>query len=79
MAQEPNLFDRCGGIRAMADLLNKPPSTVQSWKNAGRIPSTEQPDVLERVAAAGIHITFEDVIWPLGRTEPEPASEAEAA
>lgn len=67
MTKDLDLFSRCGGIRPMAEIVGESPSTVQSWKNAGRIPATKQPNVLERVAAAGIAICEADVIWPLGR------------
>lgn len=60
------LFDRAGGIRKTAELLGKPPTTIQSWKNTGRIPAHEQPTVLEKFRAAGIEITLEDVVFPLG-------------
>jgi hypothetical protein len=54
MNDEPNLFDRFGGIRPMAEALNERPSTVQSWKTAGRVPATKQPDVLARAGQLGI-------------------------
>jgi hypothetical protein len=66
MDTQHTLFDRLGGIRKAADLLGKPPSTVQSWKTAGRIPSSEQPHVLQTAREAGIEITERDVIFPLG-------------
>jgi len=66
MDTPPTLFDRLGGIRKAADLLGKPPSTVQSWKNAGRIPASEQPHVLFAAREAGIEITERDVLFPLG-------------
>ena len=71
---EPNttLFDRLGGIRKTAELLGEPPSTVQSWKASGRIPAHKQPHVLDRACAAGIEISAEDVVYPLGK----PAGEA---
>lgn len=68
-----DLFTKLGGIRRAAALLGKPPSTVQSWKNAGRIPSQEQPEVIERAHAAGIPITADDVVFPLGPARPAAA------
>jgi hypothetical protein len=79
---DTNLFDRCGGTRKMADLLEEKPSTVQSWKVAGRIPAGKQREVLKKLSDAGIAIGLEDLIWPLGRQSEdaaEPADEAEAA
>ena len=67
MHEGRNLFERFGGVRPMADVLDEPPSTVQSWKNTGRIPSTKQPDVLARAEQHGFAITAEDVVFPLKR------------
>lgn len=67
MDTNTTLFDRLGGIRKTAELLGEAPSTVQSWKAAGRIPAQKQPLVLERAAAAGIEISAEDVVYPLGK------------
>lgn len=81
MTEAPrDLFTRLGGIRAMAERMGKPPSTVMSWKQAGRIPAGEQPAVLALVTDKdGEPITAEDVVFPLGR-DPHPAvDEAEAA
>lgn len=51
----------------MAEALNERPSTVQSWKTAGRVPSTKQPDVLARAFELGIDVIPRDVIFPLDR------------
>lgn len=49
----------------MAEALREPPSTVQSWKAAGRIPSTKQPGILSRAVEIGVDVTAEDVVFPL--------------
>lgn len=67
MDTNTTLFERLGGIRKTAELLGEAPSTVQSWKAAGRIPAQKQPLVLERAAAVGIEISAEDVVYPLGK------------
>ena len=67
MAHGADLFTKLGGTCAMAELLGKPPSTVQSWKAAGRIPAAEQPLVIERARGAGYEISADDVVWPLGQ------------
>jgi len=64
------LFDKFGGTRSMADHLNEPPSTVQSWKAAGRIPATRQPSVLRKAEELGLNASAEDVVFPLGRMSP---------
>jgi hypothetical protein len=66
MTEKPTLFERFGGIRPMADVLDEAPSTVQSWKNTGRIPAHKQPDVLSKGVALGLGITADDVVFPLG-------------
>ena len=63
----PNLFDRFGGVRPMAAALGEKPSTVQSWKTTGRVPSIKQPEVLEKASQLGIRITAQDVVFPLDR------------
>ena len=66
MSHAADLFTRLGGARALANLIGEPPSTVQSWKAAGRIPAHKQPLVIERACAAGHSVTAEDVVWPMG-------------
>ena len=65
MDTDSTLFARLGGIRKMAELIGEPPSTVQSWKTAGRIPAQKQPLVMERAHAAGFEITADDVVFPM--------------
>lgn len=60
----------------MADILGEAPSTVQSWKTAGRIPAQKQPIVIEKAALRDIIVTAEEVVWPLGKTPAEPARAA---
>ncbi len=61
------LFDKFGGVRPMAEHLEEPPSTVQSWKTTGRVPAIKQQRVLEKAAELRIPVTAEDVVFPLGR------------
>lgn len=61
------LFDKFGGTRPMADHLGEPPSNVQSWKTAGRIPAGKQPKVLEKAIELKLDVVAEDLIFPLGR------------
>ena len=61
------LFDKFGGVRPMANHLDDAPSTIQSWKSAGRVPSTHQPRVLAKAEELGLDVSAEDIIFPLGR------------
>lgn len=63
------IIERFGGTRALARVLGKPPTTVQSWKDAGHIPAKHQGDVLAAATANGIPLTPADFFPPA----PEPA------
>ena len=67
------LFDKFGGIRPMAAHLSEAPSTVQSWKNAGRVPAGHQHRVLAKASELGIPITAQDVVYPLGMIDADVA------
>jgi hypothetical protein len=66
MSSDNTLFDLFDGIRPMARELGERASTVQDWKNHGRIPATKQPLVL--IAARRLHlpITAMHIIFPNG-------------
>jgi len=49
----------------MAVALGESPSTVQSWKKTGRVPSIKQPDLLEKANELGLAVSAEDVVFPL--------------
>lgn len=72
MVMASNLFDRFGGVRPMAAALIQRPSTVQSSKTAGRIPSTRQPEVLEKARELSIQISARDVVFRLNRLSAVP-------
>jgi len=66
IAAMDTLFDKFGGIRPMAAHLGEAPSTVQSWKTAGRVPAGHQHRVLVKADELGIAVTATDVVYPLG-------------
>lgn len=78
MSEKLTLFDRFGGTRKMADALEEAPSTVQSWKSAGRIPAAHQPKVLAKAEHLALSITAEDVIFPMGRENNDAVRSASA-
>ena len=60
MTVAAKIIERFGGTRAMARLLGKPPSTIQSWKEGGFIPAHHQSDVLRAAREADVGLAPED-------------------
>ncbi len=58
------IISRFGGTRALARAIDKPPSTVQSWKDSGLIPAQHQAAVLDAAKRAAIGIAPEDFFEP---------------
>lgn len=68
MEHEANLFEMWGGLRQMARDLQRPASTIHRWKSAGRIPATEQAEVLAAALKKGLDINTDNIVFPLGRS-----------
>jgi hypothetical protein len=47
MTYVDRIISKFGGIRPLARLIDKPPSTISSWKIKGTIPDKYKPEVLE--------------------------------
>lgn len=60
MSHAALIIEKLGGTRKAAAVLDKPPSTVQSWKDAGFIPARRQDEVVRKARAVGIVIRPED-------------------
>ena len=60
MSYAERIIDKFGGTRKAASRLGLPPSTVQSWKDAGRIPAKHQPDVLAAAQEDNLGLKPED-------------------
>jgi hypothetical protein len=45
-----------GGVRPMARAINRPVSTVHSWKDRGSIPDEHKRDVLTTAQALGLNL-----------------------
>ncbi len=58
------IIDRFGGTRALARAIDRPPSTVQSWKDSGYIPAQHQGAVLEAAKRAAIGLAPADFFEP---------------
>jgi hypothetical protein len=57
-----HVIDRLGGTRRAAALINTSPSTVQSWKKTGFIPSRRQAEVVEAARQHGIEISADEML-----------------
>lgn len=60
MSSAERIINLFGGTRALANALDLPPSTVQSWKDAGLIPAKHQQTVLDKAIELGISLTPAD-------------------
>lgn len=63
MTYAHRIIQKFGGVRATAAACCKAPSTVQGWKDRGRIPDAEKPLVLAAAVRNGIAISRDD-FWP---------------
>jgi hypothetical protein len=54
------IIAKLGGTRAAAKALGLPPTTVQTWKETGRIPAHRQQLVLDTATGLKIDIRPED-------------------
>jgi hypothetical protein len=66
MSSGTTLFDVFDGIRPMARELGERASTVQDWKNHGRVPATKQPHVLRVARRLRLPVTAMLIIFPNG-------------
>lgn len=57
MSTAARIIGLFGGTREAARKLDRPKSTVQSWKTKGRIPAHDQQHVLDRARIHGIPVT----------------------
>jgi len=49
-----------GGLRPMARMIGKAPSTVQTWSESGFIPSKHHDGILRIARENGIRLTHQD-------------------
>ena len=63
MSPAERIIDRFGGISPLARLLgHKHASTVQGWKDRGRIPVWQIPEVMELAEREGIALDWKDFL-----------------
>lgn len=60
MAYAETIIGKFGGTRPLATALRLPASTVQSWKDTGRIPAKHQQAVLDKARETSIDLTPAD-------------------
>jgi DNA-binding transcriptional regulator YdaS (Cro superfamily) len=51
-----SVFEKLGGVRAMARRLGVPPSTVMSWKRKRLIPTWRHRAIIEAAREAGVFV-----------------------
>ena len=72
------LIAELGGVRPFAAAIGLSPSTVQGWKERGKIPKNRQNQVFERLAARGV--AQDSLIAALPQaTPPQPQTSPTAA
>lgn len=54
------IIEAFGGVRPMAKAINRPTSTVQSWKDRGSIPDDHKPVVLSEAMRRGLDLSPAD-------------------
>lgn len=60
LTQSGKVIRKFGGVSAMARLAGFPKTTVQRWKESGRINHEYNDRILEAAAENGIALTVED-------------------
>ena len=60
MGYSAKIIAKFAGTRRLASALGIPPSTVQSWKDTGRIPARHQQNVLSNARELGLDVTPND-------------------
>ena len=65
MTYVDQIVEKFGGVRSLARAIEKPVSTVSSWKTRGSIPDEHKVDVLNSAITAGVDLAPED-FFPRG-------------
>lgn len=80
-----SIFEKFGGIRAMAKKLGLPPSTVKSWHAKRSIPDWRHDRVMKAAADHKIPLKLDEIVRirpdsePLKRGAPKVEQQARAA
>lgn len=62
------IIEKFGGTKKMAEAVNYPATTINSWKMRGAIHDEHKPIIRERAASAGVILTAEDFFPEAGPT-----------
>jgi len=65
-----NIIASFGGIRPMAAIINKSPSTVHGWKNRGSIPDDQKRLIYDLAMTLKLPLDVHDFL-PLAKEENE--------
>jgi hypothetical protein len=56
MTYVDTIIAQFGGIRPLAQLIERPPSTVSSWRTSGTIPDKHKVEILKAARKQGIDL-----------------------
>lgn len=62
MAQISSVLARFGNVREAAEKIGRPPSVIQYWRTANRIPATAMAQVLAAAERHGIELHASELI-----------------
>jgi len=66
------VINALGGITSTARSITKSPSTVQGWKDRGRIPQDHWDDLIAVAAGRGLAVEYADFV----KSHPKPVEAA---
>jgi hypothetical protein len=76
MSYVDNIIDAFGGVRPLASIIGKAPSTVQSWKDRRSIPDDHKSLIWAKAQECGVSLVALDFV-PF--SAPHPTTEGSAA
>lgn len=79
MSYAARIIEKFNGTRKLAAAIGLPPSTVQSWKDAGLIPAKHQQAVLDKAREERIDLSPADFFEPEDETAHTELRQAKAS
>ncbi len=65
ITQAEHIINKFGSMGQLARKINRPPTTVQTWKKSGYIKICYHSEIIEAGVKAGISIGPADFLWHL--------------